>query len=395
MSFNTTARRRAVGRCGPAGVWGAALVLAARARAAWPAMRRQETECGAGPAPLISTLNQGRARTHMTHRLIVIGATLGVLALGAGRAAADETMPARQSRDDAWWTGPLLAPSASTLPQGHVLIEPYLYDAKPYGHFDGAGDRHGVARENDFGSLTYLNYGLTDTVTVGVIPHFGYRRARGGGASSRMGTGDLTVQGQVRLTQFHEGSWLPGLAVAVQESLPIGKYDRLGTRPGDGFGSGAYATTGSIYSQTFFWMPTGRILRTRLDLSYTVSGRAELQDVSVYSTPAGFRGHAEPGDAFVADLAFEYSLTRNWVLALDLGYEEDAATRVAGRVTPPGGASTDFQANSGWSRSYVLAPAVEYNWNGAVGVIFGARIVVGGRNTTATATPVVAVNYVY
>ncbi len=35
---------------------------------------------------------------------------------------------ARQSLEDAWWTGPMLAPSAATLPRGHLLIEPYLYD---------------------------------------------------------------------------------------------------------------------------------------------------------------------------------------------------------------------------------------------------------------------------
>ena len=29
-----------------------------------------------------------------------------------------------QSLDDAWWTGPMLAPSAATLPRGHFLIEP-------------------------------------------------------------------------------------------------------------------------------------------------------------------------------------------------------------------------------------------------------------------------------
>ena len=33
-----------------------------------------------------------------------------------------------QSLDDAWWTGPMLAPSAATLPRGHFLIEPYLFD---------------------------------------------------------------------------------------------------------------------------------------------------------------------------------------------------------------------------------------------------------------------------
>jgi hypothetical protein len=38
----------------------------------------------------------------------------------------------RQSRDDAWWTGPMLAPSAATLPRGHFLVEHYLYD-NPHG----------------------------------------------------------------------------------------------------------------------------------------------------------------------------------------------------------------------------------------------------------------------
>jgi len=34
----------------------------------------------------------------------------------------------RQSLDDAWWSGPMLAPSAATLPRGHFLVEPYFYD---------------------------------------------------------------------------------------------------------------------------------------------------------------------------------------------------------------------------------------------------------------------------
>ena len=42
----------------------------------------------------------------------------------------------RQSLDDAWWTGPMLAPSAATLPRGHFLIEPYLYDVIVVGHYD-------------------------------------------------------------------------------------------------------------------------------------------------------------------------------------------------------------------------------------------------------------------
>ena len=55
-----------------------------------------------------------------------------------------------------------------------------------------------------------------------------------------------------------------------------------------------------------------------------------VDDVSVYGTGAGFRGHARPGNAFSADAAFEYSLTRSWVLALDVIYNHGNATITRG-----------------------------------------------------------------
>ena len=103
----------------------------------------------------------------------------------------------RQSLDDAWWTGPMLAPSAATLPRGHFLIEPYLYDVI-------------AAHSHGFGSLTYLNYGLADRVTVGLIPTAGFNKVSNGPSSSRVGLGDLTPQAQYRLTKFHVGRDRPG-----------------------------------------------------------------------------------------------------------------------------------------------------------------------------------------
>ena len=84
-------------------------------------------------------------------------AVLCLLALSASPMAVGEDSPApstfRQSRDDAWWTGPLLAASAATLPQGHFLVEPYLYDSMAYGRYDRNGTRLGTPREHDLGSL--------------------------------------------------------------------------------------------------------------------------------------------------------------------------------------------------------------------------------------------------
>lgn len=76
----------------------------------------------------------------------------------------------RQSLNDAWWTGPMLAPSANTLPRGHVLLEPYLYDVVTQGFYNSSGDRVIAPHAHGFGSLTYMNYGLANRFTVGLIP---------------------------------------------------------------------------------------------------------------------------------------------------------------------------------------------------------------------------------
>jgi hypothetical protein len=306
--------------------------------------------------------------------------------MAASTAAADD---ARESRDEAWWTGPLLAPSPSTLPQGHALVEPYLFDvitSDPTAH--------------DFGSLTYMLYGITDRVTAGLIPRFGYNQPSGAPGSSGVGFGDLTLQGGYGLTQYQDGHPTPAISVVVQETLPTGRYERL-TRASDGLGAGAYTTALAVYSQDYFWMPNGRILRVRLDLTYAFSSSVSVEGLSVYGTADGFSGRAYPGDSFTADAAGEYSVTSNWVLALDVVYQHNASTGVSGSLqgspAPPGPGvmAAPYESESGSSWSIIFAPAVEYNFSSTVGVIMGLRIIEIGRNTTASVTPAVAVNMVF
>jgi hypothetical protein len=343
----------------------------------------------------------GPARFHRAARRdhakgpATIWAVLCVLLWSAGIAKGtnDPASAARQPLGDAWWTGPLLTANAGTLPAGHFLFEPYFYDSVPYAAIDSRGVSHSVAHENDFGSLSYVLYGVSDDFTVGFIPRFGYRNAGGGRGGAGPGLGDLTLQTQYQLHQFQQGDWLPTLSLNVGETLPTARYDRL-QRLGDGLGAGAYATILSLYSQTYFWMPTGRILRTRLNLSYSLSSRVKIEDRSVYGTAPGFLGHASPGASFIADLAFEYSLTRHWVAATDFWLEQDNRTRLAGTY-PLGTQDVTLDERLGESRVFYVAPALEYNFSSRVGVIAGARIFVAGSNTTASITPVMAINMVH
>jgi hypothetical protein len=314
-------------------------------------------------------------------------ALTGVLLGLSAAASADEI----EARADAWWTGPMLAPNATMLPHGHVLLEPYVFDVISTGSLDASGAHHAASADQELGSLTYMLYGLTDSVTVGMIPRFFYNAPAGAPNSSGVQVGDLTVQAGYGLTQYRDGSLMPALAFVIDETLPTGRYDRL-SRASDGVGAGAYATGFSLYSQDYFWMPNGRILRARLDLTYTVSSTVSLEDASVYGTAYGFRGHAYPGDGYTVDAAAEYSVTRSWVLALDVVYQYNGNTRVRGNLPAAG---SGFETDSGSGYSVGFAPAIEYNWSARAGALLGVRIISLGRNTSTTVTPALAVNLVY
>lgn len=313
-------------------------------------------------------------------------AAFGALAVAPARAetpaelptTAPETPPAEQAMEDAWWTGPMLAAGAGSLPRGRWLVEPYLFDVKSKG-------------SDSFGSLTYVLYGVSDRITVGAIPTFFHAQVDGAPNSSGLRLGDLQVQAQYELTKFRKGQWVPTSSVVVQQTLPTGDYDRLDGRGADGFGGGAYATTVGYYTQTYWWAPNGRIARFRLNTAATLSRATNVRDDSVYGTPAGFRGRAKPGASWLVNGAVEYSVTSNWVVALDMVYRHDEPTEVSG----VGRAGELIRYDTGVHDSFAVAPAVEYNFSPTVGVLAGLRVIppMGGRRSSVT--PALALNYVY
>lgn len=331
---------------------------------------------------MMSALVLGSAQRRSLARMVrYVGWLVGWLGIAAAAHAQAVDGSDRQSRDDAWWTGPMLANSADTLPRGHFLIEPYLYDVASQG-----ADR--------FGSRAYVLYGLTDRLTVGLIPIIGYNRISGAPDSSGVGFADQILQAQFRLTRFREGSWLPTISLLLQESVPTGAYDRL-RRPSDGMGQGAWATTLGVNAQSYFWMPNGRILRVRLNLARTFASHAGVEGASVFGTGPDFQGRASLGAGYSIDTAFEYSLTRRWVLALDLLHSHGDATQVIGYDAAPGLPRVPVRMTYASGDAYGYAPAVEYNFTSRLGVLLGVRFIVGGHNVQRSVTPAIAVNYVY
>jgi hypothetical protein len=314
---------------------------------------------------------------------ITLAPTTALASAGRGR------LP--ESLHDAWWTGSLLASSAATVPPGYVYVEPYVYDGMAYGYFDETGQLHGVPQEQDVRSLIDLEYGLSTRLSVGMVLHFGYDLAGRTASSSRIGTGDTVLKAQYQFSDFSPGSWLPIFAVNIQETLPTGHYDRL-ARQSNGFGAGVYSTMISALLQTYTWMPNGRIVRWRLNLSYSVPSWASIAGRSVYGTPLEFRGTATSGASEHIDAALEYSVTRHWVLALDLWFERDAGARVDGALRLPGRTQTLRESRHS-GHELITAPALEYNFSARVGVIVGVRLVATARNEAGSVTPMAAFSY--
>jgi hypothetical protein len=135
-------------------------------------------------------------------------------------------------------------------------------------------------------------------------------------------------------------------------------------------------------------LKNNRLLRARINVLHSFPSGTKLADRSVYGTLPGFRGRAHPGAKTTLIGAVEYSVTREWVLALDVIRESAGGTRVEGSY--PGGSLLRLRSPS--SSDVGFAPAVEYNWSDTTGVLLGVWISPKGHNTSASVTPAIAIS---
>jgi hypothetical protein len=305
---------------------------------------------------------------------------LTLLALAATNAQAQTPTDSDEIR----FTGPLVS-SAPPLPKGLLNIEPYLINTQTVARYDLNGDRHDVDSVTDDWQISVpIQYGATDRLTLAVTLNATYAPDRAG--QWELATGDTRLSASWLLAQG-SGTRQPKLTLTLHQNLTTGQHDRLEQRriPGP-TGSGADSTTLALDGQAYF-LPRSN-LRGRAGLAWRLPGaNAGLHGQSGYHTDPGFKGNAELGQAVVATLGAEYSISSHWALASDLVYEHESSTRVRGLA---GTDLVDDTLPSSWRLS--IAPAAEYHWSDNAGMIFGALMSLDGRNSAAIVSPQVAVN---
>ena len=283
-----------------------------------------------------------------------------------------------------WFTGSLEAPSPALPRAGLIALEPYEVFINATGAYDNVGQRYDVPNQaRQFESLLVFKYGITDRLTVQALPSASHVS---GQQSHFTGVGDFPVELEYRFNDENNRTGWPSVTTSLGVSLPTGDYQRLRSA-NDGLGSGVYMLKEELLFQNLFDMPNDHPLRIRVYGAALESlDSANISGISSYGTDNEFLGSVKPGVSFQTGIGASYALTQRWVLALDFLQKYGRGFRTTG-VDVGGGVVSSRRVSTA---STAIAPAVEYNWSGSVGVIAGVAFTTAGRNTGAYVAPQIA-----
>jgi hypothetical protein len=332
----------------------------------------------------------------------------------------------KQSMGDAWWTGPLQTPNAGTIPKNHWYVETYFVAEQDNGSYGNGGTHYGAnsvkgcatgiqcGYDNAYQMETLMTYGVTNKFNVQILTDFGGQQ---GGSNSVAPAGTVvngvpysgvangnTLQGvndfltRIRLPYklhgYKQGQMWPTFSIVPEVNIPTGRNDHTLWTPGVGF-----------WAIRPFWMPNGRILRIRAseDVWFPKSKNISVNDFAecTVSNPHATTCNYEKGTYAKTQIGFEYSLTKKWVPAWDFvignygGQQKFNGTKAMGvtGVTCVGNVCNTATGTLNTPMSFAIDPALEYNFTGNTGIIFGVEITVAGTNNTSYIAPQIALQW--
>lgn len=293
------------------------------------------------------------------------------------------------------YTGTLITSNPNTIRKGALVMTAHTIYLHADERYNWRGQREKLPHSySQWQVLLPIAYGITPRLT-GKVTLGANRTSENGDHTRGMQSTDVALRLQYLLQAPNDDGTRPSVSVFVSQNLVTGNYDALRDHPLDGMGSGTQRTTLSLLSQRVFWMPNGRPLRLRGQLSWSPRPpEVHLRDVSVYGTPHGFRGTYSPGAQLNLSIGAEYSVDPHWVLAADITANRQGRAWLSG-AHQTGSSWWTMQRTDNYSAIYSIAPAIEYNFNSQFGLIAGVQFSVAGHNTRALISPRAAFNMAF
>lgn len=285
-----------------------------------------------------------------------------------------------------WLTGPLLTPTSNVIPKGHWTTQPYVFYLVNYNRFDQHGKTVSSPKLIQWIFQLPTRIGLTENLDFSITPQAVFARSEG---ASNWSFSDLPIGFDYQLYRGDENSFLTRIKFSLIESLPTGRFNGLdfddeGTDVG---GNGSFGTNVGLTFGRLKHYGGHHYLSLRLGTYLVIPSQVRVKGVNYYGGDPGTKGVVDPGLEGRILFGAEYTLTKNWALAIDIAAILKNKNRFKGKTTLPVGnpSLTNFS----------VAPALEYNWSPSMGVIIGSWFSVAGRNSSNFVSFVAAYNYVY
>lgn len=289
-----------------------------------------------------------------------------------------------------WLTGPLLTPSSQTVAPGYLNIEPYVFYNVNTGVYNN--DWEGTSIPNfynvNFPILTY--FGITEWMDISIEPQVNYNKVLN---TSSLEFGDFPCTLDFQLLQTTKDQ--PGLKFYITETFPTGKYQKLKPERHrtDAGGRGSFQTEAGIVLGYLVHMKDIYYANLRLNLFYNFFAPVKVKGFNFYGGSRDTSGRVYPGSQIGYFFGAEFTLSKNWAFAFDAAGFYNTSIKFSGRPgTNPSTRLPNFLSlPPQWQFSF--APAIEYNFSQAIGIIGGAWFTVAGRNTNRFISGVIAINY--
>lgn len=283
------------------------------------------------------------------------------------------------------YAGTLLAYYPTNMPPGHISVQPYLYYTQITANYNPHWSTQ--SRKNiDLTTLAlYLETGITSFLDFTLNITGSYNRL---GSRHSLLYADTEALLGFQLSRDQKGTAIPDCRILLGEIFPTGKYKNLDFKKqgSDISGAGSYETVFLVVLRKIFYFPK-HPFDINLNLFYIVPTKTHVDNLSLYGGGPGTHGTVQPGHQFIANLAFDYSLTRFWAFGLDLHYQHQNRSPFSGKTLFPAGLPS--------SEIFSVAPCLEYSYSEKFSLAGGFWFSVAGRNALQFRSAIFNVYYYF
>lgn len=293
---------------------------------------------------------------------------------------------------DAWYTGTLLAQPGINTPKGQFVVTPYVLWTRALGTFDQNGVKQSELPYRSMNPAMQFSFGLTERIDALLLFQYQENRTLG----YRYGdTGDPQVLlGYQVYASPKNGFFSPSIRIYVQETFPLGRFDRASEEKNlvEITGAGAWQTQIGMNLESLQPLWNDHVLHSVLTLSVNAAPAVFVVGPNAYGGGIDARGWARPGMEFLNIWANELTLTQRWALSLECAWLYSDSNAYRGY---PGRASTGRRAKIDRSPGYQISvlPGIEYNFTQNLGLLFSTWYTPVGRNSSRFTSAFVMLNY--